>query len=84
MNVTTVENFDKFINIIQHGSVDGRGPVNLVLGCVDNFAARISINSACLEADLPWFESGVSEDAMNGHIQSVRLSLSSLDILLPF
>eukprot|EP01122_Echinamoeba_exundans_P004611 TRINITY_DN14704_c0_g1_i1.p1 TRINITY_DN14704_c0_g1~~TRINITY_DN14704_c0_g1_i1.p1 ORF type:complete len:386 (+),score=53.51 TRINITY_DN14704_c0_g1_i1:55-1212(+) len=71
MNVTTVENFDKFIQIIQHGSVDGSLPVNLVLGCVDNFTARMSINSACLESDIPWFESGVSEDAMNGHIQSI-------------
>lgn len=46
-------------------------PVDLVLGCVDNFQARIAINMACLELGLPWMESGVSEDAMSGHIQTI-------------
>ena len=43
----------------------------MVLGCVDNFGARLAINSACCELDLPWFESGVSEDAMGGHVQLI-------------
>lgn len=78
MNVTTVQNFDRFIQIITTGGLKNSEtssapvPVDLVLGCVDNFTARLSINSACLETGLPWFESGVSEDAMNGHIQAVR------------
>lgn len=72
IDVTTVSNFDKFLTAIRMGGVVASSPVDLVLGCVDNFAARMSINSACLECDIPWFESGVSEDAMNGHIQSVR------------
>jgi ubiquitin-like modifier-activating enzyme 5 len=43
--------------------------VSLVLSCVDNFAARMCINQACCELDAAWMESGVSEDAVNGHIQ---------------
>ena len=27
------------------------------------------MEQACNEIDLPWLEAGVSEDAMNGHIQ---------------
>eukprot|EP00501_MAST-03F_sp_TOSAG23-6_P001410 GSMAST32.ASY1.ANO1.1466.1 assembled CDS len=43
--------------------------VDLVLSCVDNYGARIAINQACNELNQPWMESGVSEDAVNGHIQ---------------
>jgi ubiquitin-like modifier-activating enzyme 5 len=45
--------------------------VDLVLGCVDNFEARVAINQACLELDIAWIESGVSEDAVSGHIQHI-------------
>lgn len=47
------------------------GPVDLVLSCVDNFEARYTINTACNELDLKWFESGVSENAVSGHIQFI-------------
>lgn len=47
------------------------GPVNLVLSCVDNFEARFAINTACNELNLTWFESGVSENAVSGHIQLI-------------
>lgn len=53
----------------QHGGVDNKSPVSLVLSCVDNYGARIAINQACNELDQPWMESGVSEDAVSGHIQ---------------
>lgn len=43
----------------------------MILGCVDNFGARLAINSACCELGMAWFESGVSEDAMGGHIQLI-------------
>lgn len=43
--------------------------VDLVLSCVDNYAARISINQACNSLDQIWIESGVSEDAVSSHIQ---------------
>ena len=43
--------------------------VDLVLSCVDNFEARMAVNQVCLELGQPWIESGVSEDAVSGHIQ---------------
>ena len=45
------------------------GPVDLVLSCVDNFEARMAINAACNEVNQTWLESGVSENAVSGHIQ---------------
>eukprot|EP01098_Paradermamoeba_levis_P006594 TRINITY_DN2742_c0_g2_i2.p1 TRINITY_DN2742_c0_g2~~TRINITY_DN2742_c0_g2_i2.p1 ORF type:complete len:427 (-),score=140.44 TRINITY_DN2742_c0_g2_i2:65-1162(-) len=71
MNITTVTNYDIFVDKIKHGSLTG-GQVNLVLSCVDNYEARMCINQACLELDQTWLESGVSEDAMSGHIQLLR------------
>lgn len=47
-------------------------PVDLVLGCVDNFEARMAINQACNEQGQVWIESGVSENAVSGHIQLIR------------
>ena len=67
-NITTVENFDHFISRLQQGGLTG-GPVDLVLGCVDNFEARMAINKACNELGQTWFESGVAENAVSGHIQ---------------
>ncbi|MEW5304536.1 MAG: hypothetical protein WDW38_009264 [Sanguina aurantia] len=49
----------------------GLSRVDLVLSCVDNYEARITINQACLELGQTWMESGVSEDAVSGHIQVV-------------
>ncbi|XP_059049651.1 ubiquitin-like modifier-activating enzyme 5 [Achroia grisella] len=69
-NITTVENFQKFCDTISTGSLTG-GPVELVLSCVDNFEARMAINTACNELNQNWFESGVSENAVSGHIQLI-------------
>jgi len=67
-NITTVENFEHFISRLSTGSMT-KGPVDLVLSCVDNFEARMAINKACNELGQTWFESGVSENAVSGHIQ---------------
>lgn len=69
-NITTVDNFQKFCDTIKTGNLNG-GPVDLVLSCVDNFEARMAINTACNELDQKWFESGVSENAVSGHIQFI-------------
>jgi ubiquitin-like modifier-activating enzyme 5 len=45
-NITTMENYDKFMDRIVNGGIDG-GRVSIVLSCVDNYAARMSINKAC-------------------------------------
>jgi len=42
-NITTVENYDHFVQRISTGSLID-GPVDLVLSCVDNFEARMTIN----------------------------------------
>merc|ERR1719445_2214180 len=70
-NITTMENFEHFISRPSKGSLT-EGPVDLVLSCVDNFEARMAINSACNELGQVWFESGVSENAVSGHIQFIR------------
>lgn len=42
-----------------------------VLSCVDNYGARTAVNQACNELGIVWMESGVSEDAVSGHIQTL-------------
>lgn len=71
-NITTVESFDKFLDAIRFGGIEDGTPVDLVLSCVDNFEARMAINTACNELNLVWFESGVSENAVSGHIQVLK------------
>lgn len=67
-NITTMDNFDHFMGRIKTGSMTG-GPIDLLLSCVDNFEARMAINTACNELGQTWIESGVSENAVSGHIQ---------------
>ena len=59
-----------FERLLLHGGLDDN-PVDLLLSCVDNYAARVTINMACLHHDIAWMESGVSEDAVSGHIQFI-------------
>jgi len=66
-NICTVEGFDSFLKILKHK--DGTSRVDLILSCVDNYEARMVINQAALEMNQTWMESGVSEDAVSGHIQ---------------
>lgn len=69
MNITLVDQFDKFIDRLKNGGLKSNTPVDLVLSCVDNFEARMAINTACNELSQVWMESGVSENAVSGHIQ---------------
>uniref|UniRef100_A0A1B6BXP6 Ubiquitin-like modifier-activating enzyme 5 n=1 Tax=Clastoptera arizonana TaxID=38151 RepID=A0A1B6BXP6_9HEMI len=75
-NITTLDNFNHFMDRISKGSLTG-GAVDLVLSCVDNFEARMAINTACNELGQPWFESGVSENAVSGHIQLIVPGVSA-------
>lgn len=68
-NITHVDHFDHFLSCIREGGLESGSPVNLVLSCVDNFEARMAINAACNELNQIWMESGVSENAVSGHIQ---------------
>ncbi|XP_018404446.1 PREDICTED: ubiquitin-like modifier-activating enzyme 5 [Cyphomyrmex costatus] len=69
-NITTVNHFQDFMNTIKYSSLQN-GSVDLILSCVDNFEARMAINTACNELNQKWFESGVSENAVSGHIQFI-------------
>uniref|UniRef100_A0AC35TX16 ThiF domain-containing protein n=1 Tax=Rhabditophanes sp. KR3021 TaxID=114890 RepID=A0AC35TX16_9BILA len=71
MNITTLDNFNIFVDRILHGGINEK-KVDLVLSCVDNFEARMTINTACNENNQIWMESGVSENAVSGHIQYIR------------
>ncbi|XP_078282611.1 ubiquitin-like modifier-activating enzyme 5 isoform X2 [Rhinoraja longicauda] len=68
-NITTVDNFQHFMDRIRGGGLVVGKAVDLVLSCVDNFEARMVINAACNELCQVWMESGVSENAVSGHIQ---------------
>ncbi|XP_058145544.2 ubiquitin-like modifier-activating enzyme 5 isoform X1 [Dasypus novemcinctus] len=68
-NITTVENFQHFMERTSNGGLEEGKPVDLVLSCVDNFEARMTINTACNELGQTWMASGVSENAVSGHIQ---------------
>ncbi|KAK6490647.1 ubiquitin-like modifier-activating enzyme 5 [Huso huso] len=70
-NITTVDNFTHFMDRISNGGLEEGKPVDLVLSCVDNFEARMAINTACNEIGQIWMESGVSENAVSGHIQLI-------------
>jgi ubiquitin-like modifier-activating enzyme 5 len=69
-NIVSNEHFDKFIDKIETGGLKG-GRIDMILSCVDNYGARMAINKACNMLNQIWMESGVSENAMNGHIQFI-------------
>ncbi|KAI6170417.1 Ubiquitin-like modifier-activating enzyme 5 [Aphelenchoides bicaudatus] len=82
MNITTLDNFKLFVQRIKQGSLDG-GQVDLVLSCVDNFEARMTVNTACNEENQIWMESGVSENAVSGHIQYLEPGRTACFACLP-
>ncbi|KAL5240215.1 hypothetical protein ACI65C_007625 [Semiaphis heraclei] len=69
-NITLTTHFEEFLTVLKTGGING-DRVDLVLSCVDNYEARMTINTACNELGLNWFESGVSENAVCGHIQYI-------------
>ncbi|XP_058145546.1 ubiquitin-like modifier-activating enzyme 5 [Dasypus novemcinctus] len=70
-SITTVENFQHFMERTSNGGLEEGKPVDLVLSCVDTFEARMTINTACNELGQTWMASGVSENAVSGHIQLI-------------
>ncbi|KAI1711163.1 thiF family domain-containing protein [Ditylenchus destructor] len=82
MNITTMENFKIFVERIKHGSLTKKN-VDLVLSCVDNFEARMTVNTACNEENQIWMESGVSENAVSGHIQFIEPGRTACFACLP-
>jgi len=72
MNITTVDGYDNFLKSITKDGAGEESRVDLILSCVDNYEARIAINRVCLDLGQVWMESGVSEDAVSGHIQLLK------------
>ncbi|XP_077976689.1 ubiquitin-like modifier-activating enzyme 5 [Styela clava] len=70
-DITTMDNFQHFMGRLQEGGKVEGHKVDVVLSCVDNFEARMTINTACNELRQKWIESGVSENAVSGHIQFI-------------
>lgn len=50
LNITTNDGFQNLMDRIQKGSLTN-ARVDLVLSCVDNYAARMTINACCNELD---------------------------------
>lgn len=59
MNITTSDGYDNVTDRTLNGSKNS-GQIDLVLSCVDNYSARMTINSICNKNNVIWFESGVS------------------------
>jgi ubiquitin-like modifier-activating enzyme 5 len=51
MNICTIDNYDLFKGKIMTGGIVPGSRVSLVLSCVDNYAARMTINKACNDLD---------------------------------
>lgn len=72
LNIATMQGFETFMSSLKNKSFcldkEGSG-VDLVVSCVDNYEARMVVNQACNELNQTWMESGVSENAVSGHIQ---------------
>lgn len=68
-NITLTEHWQDFTDALTGGGVECDTPTDLLLCCVDNFQARLTVNLACLMHRLPWMESGVAENAVSGHVQ---------------
>ena len=63
LNITTQEGYSQLKSKLLTGGLN-QERVNLVLSCVDNYAARMTLNTLCTQENQIWIESGVSEDAM--------------------
>lgn len=71
MDITEDENRAKFKDTLAHGGTDRKSPVNLILGCVDNFEARQVLEAMSEELQVPFMDAVVADDAMSGHIQLI-------------
>ena len=69
-NITTSEGYDILEKCILSGGLKNER-ISIILSCVDNYGARMTINKICNKLNQIWMESGVSENAMSGHIQFI-------------
>lgn len=53
LNITTQEGYQHLENRTLEGGL--HGPIDLVLSCVDNYSARMTVNSVCNRLNQIWF-----------------------------
>ncbi|EDO08083.1 ThiF (thiamine biosynthesis) family protein [Babesia bovis T2Bo] len=82
INANICKDYDIFYDRICHGGLSG-SRVDLVLSCVDNYAARVTINKACCQAGQLWMNSGVAENAMSGQIQTCDPGITGCFLCAP-
>lgn len=55
MNITTNDGYEHLKDRITKGSINNNSHVDLVLSCVDNYSARMAVNSICNDVNQIWF-----------------------------
>ena len=55
MNINTNEEYEHLKDRITKGSINNNSHVDLVLSCVDNYSARMAVNSICNDVNQIWF-----------------------------
>jgi molybdopterin/thiamine biosynthesis adenylyltransferase len=63
--------YDDFLTSLRRGSLDENAPVDLLVCCVDNRAARLAVNEACHELNIPWICAILDSTSLKGSIQVV-------------
>mmetsp|Transcript_18546 Transcript_18546/g.47720 ORF Transcript_18546/g.47720 Transcript_18546/m.47720 type:complete len:317 (-) Transcript_18546:370-1320(-) len=71
MDVAADENRAKLSESLATGGIDRKSPVNLLLGCVDNMAARQALEAVSEELQLPFMDGVCADDAMSGSVQLI-------------
>jgi ubiquitin-like modifier-activating enzyme 5 len=54
MNITTQEGYEHVKDRVERGNLSN-GPIDLVLSCVDNYSARMTVNAICNRVNQIWF-----------------------------
>lgn len=71
MDISLDENRAKLAESLATGGIDRNSPVNLLLGCVDNMAARQALEAVGEELQLPFMDGVCADDAMSGSVQLI-------------
>ena len=71
MNIAAEESRAKFKETLSSGSLDRKGGVDMIVGCVDNLEARQLMEGVCEELTIPFIDAVVADDAMSGSVQLI-------------
>ena len=78
-NICNIDIYSSLLQLIrmEQARIDHDPTGVVLLCCVENYAARVTINRACIETNQIWLESGVSETAISAHVQFMRPGISA-------